>query len=282
MASENPQVYYENEERHGEYVYISLEELVNNFMLNYTGDGSVLGNTQRSKVIYQLKKGIQQFSFNALKEVKAVELELGETLDIILPPDYVSYVRISYVNPETGELMVLSSDRKNIIGTAYLQDHNADILFDDNGFILDGTTYHSELNDVEVKQRFIMPCEGRESRWSIDTSKNANGSFYIDTRLGKIHFSSDNASRVILLEYISDGLEFSLESDIKVNKLAEIALYNWCQWNLIGNKKGAQEYVVRRFKNNYDTSRRNATIDLMNLRVSDIDLVLNAKRKMVK
>jgi hypothetical protein len=42
---------------------------------------------------------------NALQEVKAVELELGDTLDITLPPDYVSYVRISYVNPETGELM---------------------------------------------------------------------------------------------------------------------------------------------------------------------------------
>jgi hypothetical protein len=31
---------------------------------------------------------------NALQEVKAVE-ELGDTLDITLPPDYVSYVRIS-------------------------------------------------------------------------------------------------------------------------------------------------------------------------------------------
>jgi hypothetical protein len=29
---------------------------------------------------------------NALQEVKAVELELGDTLDITLPPDYVSYV----------------------------------------------------------------------------------------------------------------------------------------------------------------------------------------------
>jgi hypothetical protein len=52
---------------------------------------------------------------NALQEVKAVELELGDTLDITLPPDYVSYVRISYVNPETGELMFCQK-RKLTIG----------------------------------------------------------------------------------------------------------------------------------------------------------------------
>jgi hypothetical protein len=46
---------------------------------------------------------------NALQEVKAVELELGDTLDITLP-DYVSYVRISYVNPETGELMFCQNE----------------------------------------------------------------------------------------------------------------------------------------------------------------------------
>jgi hypothetical protein len=55
-----------------------------------------------------------------------VELELGDTLDITLPPDYVSYVRISYVNPETGELMFCQNENSPL-ATAYLQDHNADI-----------------------------------------------------------------------------------------------------------------------------------------------------------
>jgi hypothetical protein len=44
------------------------------------------------------------------------------------------------VNPETGELMFFHQKRKPL-ATAYLQDHNADILFDDNGFILEGSTY---------------------------------------------------------------------------------------------------------------------------------------------
>ena len=31
MSSQNPQIYYEAEENHGNYVYISLEDIVNNF-----------------------------------------------------------------------------------------------------------------------------------------------------------------------------------------------------------------------------------------------------------
>jgi hypothetical protein len=34
-----------------------------------------------------------------------------------------------------------------------------------------------------------------------------------------------------MLEYLSDGLEYNDESDIKVLKLAEIALYNYVNYN---------------------------------------------------
>jgi hypothetical protein len=51
---------------------------------------------------------------NALRDIR-LELEMGDTLDIIMPPDYVNYVRISYVNPDTGELMELSQERKPML-----------------------------------------------------------------------------------------------------------------------------------------------------------------------
>jgi hypothetical protein len=54
------------------------------FISNYTGDGSILGKTKRTKIIYQFKQGIKKFTMNALR-IKAVELEMGDTLDIIMP-----------------------------------------------------------------------------------------------------------------------------------------------------------------------------------------------------
>jgi len=281
MASQNPQEYYEDELEHGSYVYVSLEEMVLNFIANYTGDGYLLVNPSRSKIIYQFKQGIKKFSMNALREVKAVELELGDTLDIILPPDYVNYARISYVNQDTGDLMVLSANTKSPRATAYLQDHNADILFDDNGFVLEGSTFFSELND-KVHQRNIIDNCGSEVDFRLDTTQNANGTFHIDTRAGKIHFSSDNASRVIMLEYISDGLEYSNESDIKVSKFAEEALYNFVNYELVRNVFGVPMYEKNEAKKMWFASYKNFKIAQMNVKISDVMLFLNAKRKHIR
>ena len=281
MASQNPQIYYEDETQHGSYVYVTLEEMVLNFIANYCGDGYLLVNPSRSRIIYQFKQGIKKFSMNALREVKAVELELGDTLDIILPPDYVNYARISYVNPDSGDLMVLSENKKLPMATAYLQDHNADILFDDNGFVLQGTTFFAGLND-KVNQRNIIGNYGDAVNFKLDTTQNANGTFNIDTRAGKIHFSSDNASRVIMLEYISDGLEYSNESDIKVSKMAEEALYNFVNYELVRNIFGIPMYEKKLAQKSWESSYTNAKIAIMNIKISDVMLCLNAKRKHIR
>jgi len=282
MSSMNPQEYYEDELNHGSYVYVTLEELVRNFTANYTGDGKILGKPIRSQIIYQFKQGIKKFSINALREVKAVELELGDTLDIILPPDYVNYARISYVNPETGELMVLSVNDKMPLATAYLQDHDAEILFDDNGFILEGTTYFASINDKITQRNIIGNICQTETQYTLDPTINANGTFKVDTRQGRIHFSSDNAFRVIMLEYISDGLEYSNESDIKVTKLAEVALYHFVNYYLMFTMSGVPLYEKNEAKNAWESSYQNAKIDLMDIKIPDIMLALNGKRKWIK
>jgi len=281
MASQNPQIYYEDETQHGSYVYVTLEEMVLNFIANYCGDGYLLVNPSRSRIVYQFKQGIKKFSMNALREVKAVELELGDTLDIILPPDYVNYTRISYVNPETGDLMILSTNPNSPQAIAPLQDHTAALLFDDNGFVLEGSTYFALLND-KVTQRNIIGNYGDTVDFGFDTTQNANGTFNIDTRAGKIHFSSDNASRVIMLEYISDGLEYSNESDIKVSKLAEEALYNFVNYELVRNIFGVPMYEKNEVKKVWFASYKNAKIAIMNIKISDVMLCLNAKRKHIR
>lgn len=299
MSSMNPSDYYESEDNLGSYVYVSLEEMVVNFISNYTGDSRILNKMPRSKVIYQLKQGIKKFTLNALREKKCVELELGDTLDIILPPDFVQYTRISYVNPETGDLMGLSRNNNIAMGTSYLQDNKANILFDENGFILEGTTYFSELKDRPVQERNFLgylDCDFlgnyygygygynflNQTNFLLDPSQNANGYFNIDTRQGRIHFSSENASRVIMLEYISDGLEFNSDSDIKINKLAEEALYNFVNYELMKTLFGVPMYEKNEAKKMWLSAYRNAKIAIMDIKIDDVMLVLNAKRQWIK
>lgn len=294
MAAPIPQEYYDDQSKHGEYVYVTLEEMVRNFIANYTGDGKILRIPRRSQIIYQFKQGIKEFTMNALKEVKAIELELGDTLDIILPNDYVNWVRISYVNPTTGELMALSHNPSSVQATSYLQAHDAEILFDNDGYVLEGTSYFAELNDRPKQRTFLSDCgpcymgymgyvgfmgvNYQQTNFRLDTTKNINGTFNVDTRLGKIHFSSENASRIIMLEYISDGLEYSDESDIKVSKLAEIALYNYVNYNLLFPLSDVPMYEKKNAEKRWLAEFKNAKIRLMDIRIPDIMLCLNAKR----
>ena len=60
----NPPIdYYQNEDNWGSYQYVSIHDLVNNFMLNYVGDDKQLNNVKRHNVLYQMKQGIKQFTF---------------------------------------------------------------------------------------------------------------------------------------------------------------------------------------------------------------------------
>jgi hypothetical protein len=85
-----------------------------------------------------------------------------------------------------------------------------------------------------------------------------------------------------MLEYISDGLEYSNENDIKVNKMAEMALYAWINWNLMSNKLGVQEYKIQSARKEYFTLLRNTKIKLMDLRLHELVFNINGVKKWFK
>lgn len=282
MSSMNPQEYYENEDNHGSYSYETLENLVNNYQEGFTGDDSLVGDVPRRKILFWMKKGIQEFTYNALREIKAVELELTDNLDIILPPDYVEYVRISWLDTDTGNLRPMSENKRLVLATSYLQDHQANILFDNNGYILEGTTATELVNNNQSNSSVREYCFCGDADWSIDTGKNYNGSFNIDKRVGRIHFSSDIATKIVVLEYVSDGLEYESEDDIKVSKLAEQALYSWCTYNLLSNRVGVPDYEKRRVKREWDKEYRNAKVRLMNIKIAEFTQRLKGHNRWFK
>ena len=291
-GNSTPQEYYENEDNQGSYQFIGIEEIVNNFTQNYLGDDTLLGYIERSKVIYQAKQGIRELTYGALRQVKVVELELGDNLDIIKPFDYVDYVRISWVNKTTGKIMPMAVNRHTPLGIAHLQDHNAEILFDNNGDILIGTTAIEQINDTlvhpapELDSSSIPPqflnygnryCI--DTIWGLDTSVNANGTFNIAEK--RIHFSSDCAERIILLEYISDGLETS-EIDIKVPKFAEDSLYDFIHYKLARNSIRIPDYEKRNLKKAYDTSYRNARVRLLSIKPNEFIQQLKIRNQWIR
>ena len=140
MAYISQYEYYENgganpeNENWGSYQYVTLKDIVNNFMLMYAGNHSLINNEERYKVLFHAKRGVQELNYDAFKEIKALELNVSDLLRFVLPPDYVNWVRISLykdgvLRPLTENIQATSSD-------AYLQDNDYRILFDIDGNVL--------------------------------------------------------------------------------------------------------------------------------------------------
>ena len=66
MAYITDYTYYENDQtvptdaNWGSYQYVSLDDIVNNFMLMYQGNHELLNNLERYQVLFHTKRGIQE------------------------------------------------------------------------------------------------------------------------------------------------------------------------------------------------------------------------------
>lgn len=276
--------YYQNEENWGSYQYVTLSQLVDNFMLNSIGDDKLLSNVKRYNVLSHFKRGIQEFNYDTLKEIKVTELELNDNLTIPLPHDYVSYVRLSIVGQD-GLLRPLSQNPNTTLGVAYLQDHEYNILFDENGYPL-------EANETEMSKRYKVgnPYQDVDCASEFDNHPmygmkpdiNGNGYFNIDKRKGVIQFSSNVKGNIIVIEYVSDGLEYNNGEEVMIHKMAEEALYSYVKYQLLNNKYGVPEYIVNRAKKDYYRDLQNTNIRMLDLRGNELLIMLNGRKKWLK
>lgn len=246
--------YYQDDSKWGEYQYVLLSEMVNNFLTNAIGDDKLLVNTKRYNVLYHMKRGIQELNYDTAKDTLTVELEIGDNLSITLPPDYVNYAHVYSVDSE-GDLHELREKSNSKRSREYLQDDKFNILFDQDGFPLEATPSTSEGNYKKAKT-----CEE---------------TFIVDRRAGIMSFSSAVLYKTIMLEYVSDGLQMDADR-ISIHKFLEQCLYDYTKYMLLNNKYGVQEYIIKRVKDDYHASLKNAKIRMLDLkRVNLMAVILN-------
>ena len=294
--------YYKNngaipeDENWGSYQYVSLSDIVNNFILMYVGNDKLVNNVDRYTILFHAKRSIQELNYDALRNIKVLELQLGTDLKMIMPPDYVSYVRMSMLI--NGVLIPLVENRTVMSATAYLQDNNLDIVFDSNGEVVTGTSKLDILRGDNMlytgggiyNNQMGYCCDGQwyfnysiGSRYGMNTEDaNMNPKFTINKESGVIDFSSGVENAFIVLEYISDGMENGDSTKITINKLAEEYVYNYLKWAVLNNKYGVQEYIVARAKKEKSATLRNTKIRLSNMHPSRLLMSLAGQDKWIK
>lgn len=297
--------YYENSgnvpenENWGSYQYISLEDIVNNFMLMYVGNDKLINNVQRYNVLFHAKRGIQEINYDALKEIKVLEISICDDLKFILPNDYVNYVRISLY--KDGVLRPLTENIQTNYSNSYLQDNNCRVLFDQDGNVLEGTSI-LDYDRVTDKQKTMYPGSGLyagregvniDQNWYFDyaiganyglntETANVNPIYRIDKASGVINFGSGMAGELCILEYISDGMQDGDDSKVSVNKMAEEFMYAYIKYAILNAKVGVQEYIVNRAKKDKTALLRNAKIRLSNIHPGRLLMNMRGRDKWIK
>jgi hypothetical protein len=299
--------YYENggnnpiNENWGSYQYVSLQDIVNNFLLMYSGNHSLVNNEERFKVLFHAKRAVQELNYDAFKEIKVLQLTVNDRLQFILPSDYVNWVRVNlykdgYLRPLTENIQVLSS-------LAYLQDQTGKILFDQNGNALSPEFSEIDLQRLEgtKKSIYLNPqstYNGQEG-WNLDgvwyfdyslgeryglntETANFNPTFSIDKKSGVINFNSDMYGQSVVLEYISDGMENGDDSSVSINKLFEKYVYAYITYEILNSKLGVQEYIVNRARKEKTALLRNAKIRMSNIHPGRLLMNLRGMDKWLK
>ena len=299
--------YYENnganpeDANWGSYQYVNLKDIVNNFMLMYQGNHELLNNLNRYQVLFYAKRGIQELNYDAMKEIKILELEIGQDLRFILPQDYVNWVRLSLY--QGGILYPMTENIQTNWATAYLQDNNNKILFDQNGNVLKPEFSTLDFDRIRGQKKSIYLNANSPynnslgyfldggwyfdynlgSRFGLNTeTANANPTFSINKKAGVINFDSSMSSRIAVLEYVSDGLETGNDADVSVNKLFEDYIYAFIRYSLLNGKLGVQEYIVNRARKDKSSLLRNAKIRLSNIHPGRLLMSMRGKDKWLK
>lgn len=285
----------------GSYQYVSLADIVNNFMLIYAGNHELVNNANRYQVLFHAKRAIQELNYDAFKEIKVLELSVDNQLRFVLPSDYVNWVRISmyndgYIFPLTENIQVNSAD-------AYLQDNSGKILFDQNGNILKPQYSDLDYDRIVGTQKSIYLNPGSQfngqqgwyydgmwyfeysvgSRFGLNTeTANRNPTFRIDKKTGVINFSSEMMDKLCILEYVSDGMEGGDASLITVNKLFEDYVYAYIRYAILSSKLGVQEYIVNRARKEKTAMLRNAKIRISNIHPGRLLMSMRGQDKWLK
>jgi len=138
----------------------------------------------------------------------------------------------------------------------------------------------SENNNDDYEDDTYWPANGE--RYGLEPSHaQVNGSFYIDDRLGRIHFSSNISGKTVILDYISDSL--GTDAEMQVHKFAEEAMYKFIAHSILSTSSlPIHQQLAPRFKKEKFAAVRQAKLRLSNIKLEELTQILRGKSKQIK
>ena len=291
LDNTNQGAYYnsDNSANWGDYQFTSLEDIINAFMIIYVGEGKIISKINRTDVQFHAMRAIQELSYDVLKSFKSREIEVPNTLSMVLPQDYVNYIKIARIGDDGLEYNLYPA-RKTSDPFAITQNSDGVYQFTGNDLTEQTPSNTSEnfesqtpvnyqLYDINYSSDIEISTEGR--RYGLDPEHaQVNGSYFIDNLRGLIKFGSALAGKTITLHYVSDGL--GTDAEMVVHKFCEEACYKWIACGILSTRSNIPPFIIQRFKKEKFAETRKAKIRLSNIKIEVFTQVLKGMGKQIK
>jgi len=275
---------------YGEYQYIELDDIINNFIVAYVGADKLIAACKRSDIMFHARRSMQEFSYDTLKVIKSQEFAIPASLNMPFPKDYVNYVKVSWID-NVGVKHIIYPTRVTTNPTEiYAQDSDGEATQDNFGKnIAASSTTDARYDAMNINNSTTSPDDYRYpkdaqllgARFGIQPEEaQVNGKFTINEREGTFSFSSGLVNKLIILEYISDGL--AVTEDMRVPKLAEEAMYKSIALAILSTRSRVPEYIINRYKIEKRATLRNAKLRLSNIKIEEIAQVFRNRNKWIK
>jgi len=273
--------YYQNsgvaplEANVGSYQYISIADIIRNFKLIYVGPDKNIDRVETHIIRFHAKQAIKLLNYDSLKQIKAFKYKVGSNLKMMMPHDYVDYVRISLCRDDILYPMV--ENNSIMVTKQYTQDNSGALTFDVDGNVISteenvtgGNAITSGTNQSELE------CDSYTfgSKFGGNPMSSSNPLFSIRRESGVIDFGSEMENEFVVLEYISDGMNNGDDSGIMVNKFFEKYMYAYISFEILSTKRGVPVLIRQEAKQIRKAERSNAKLRMMKIHPSRLVTVL--------
>ena len=184
LIKETEHSYYSGND-FGGYQFISLKHIINNFMISYVGNDKIISKIKRTDVLFHAQRALQELSYDTLKSIKAQEIDVPPSLTMMLPQDYVNYVKLSW-SDASGIEHVLYPASKTSNPTPILQNSDGEYALTAEATLTIGsaTNVGTETSDGTTNMPFAL-----DVAIPVTASNQVSISGAMDADMGEAQFS---------------------------------------------------------------------------------------------
>ena len=167
--------YYQNESNFGNYQFTSLENVINQFMVVYVGEGKVIPKARRIDVAFHAQRALAELSFDTFKSFKSQQIDVPPTLQMILPHDYVNYTKLSW-SDASGIKHPLYPTKDTNNPYQIQQNDDGSYFFGDEGNVILNPSFTSEYN---YPIHWLRSSPGPSKSWD-STRVTGSGQYFFN------------------------------------------------------------------------------------------------------